>query len=67
MQLSQSAGHFCPSLMWCAVVYRLHLCGPDNTVSLIILCQKRVLIMGCNPHWTLLLLTLSLYISLNLT
>lgn len=39
------------SLMWCAVVYRLHLCGPDSEVSFIILCHKAVLIMGHYPHW----------------
>lgn len=47
---SQSAVLLCSSLMWCVVVYRLHLCGPDNAVSLIILCQKTVLIMGHYPH-----------------
>lgn len=66
-QPSQSAVLFLPSLLWCTVVYRLHLCGPDNAVSLIILCQKRALIMGRYPHWPLLLLTLSLHISLRLT
>lgn len=63
-QPCQSAVLFCSSLLWCAVVYRLHLCGPDNAVSLIILCQKTVLIMGHYPHWPRLLLT-SLSVSLN--
>lgn len=67
MQLWQSAVLFCSSLMWCVLVYRLHLCGPDNAVSLIILCRKTVLIMGHYPQRPLLLLKLSLNISLNLT
>lgn len=60
---TQSAVLFCPS---CGVLWSIgSICGPDIAASLIILCQKRVLIMGYNPHWLLLLLTLSLYISLN--
>lgn len=44
-----SAVLFCPSLQRFGEGCTLHLCGPDKTLSLIIHCQKMVLIMGLAP------------------
>lgn len=44
-----SAVLFCRSLQRFGEACTLHLCGPDKTLSLIIRCQKMVLIMGLAP------------------
>lgn len=44
-----SAVLFCRSLQRFGEACTLHLCGPDKTLSLIIHCQKMVLIMGLAP------------------
>lgn len=44
-----SAVLFCGSLQRLGGACTCQLCGPDKTVSLIIHCQKMVLIMGCSP------------------
>lgn len=44
-----SAVLFCRSLQRFGEGCTLHLCGPDKTLSLIIHCQKIVLIMGLAP------------------
>lgn len=44
-----SAVLFCRSLQRFGEACTLHLCGPDKTLSLIIHCQKTVLIMGLAP------------------
>lgn len=48
VQQGDKSRFFFLSLMWW--LYRLCLCGPDNAVGLIILCQRRALIMGCYPQ-----------------